>query len=36
MRICYTLKCIVHILVLLNRLFKVFKWIENHLKKLYI
>jgi hypothetical protein len=24
-RICHTLKCIVHILVLLNRLFKVFK-----------
>jgi hypothetical protein len=35
-RICHTLKCIVHILVLLNQLFKVFKWIENHLEKLYI
>jgi hypothetical protein len=33
--ICHTLKCIVHILVLLNRLFKVFKWIEEHLEKLY-
>jgi hypothetical protein len=31
-----TLKCIVHILVLLNRLFKVFKWIEDRLEKLYI
>ena len=28
-RICHTLKCIVHILVLLNRLFKIFKQIEN-------
>jgi hypothetical protein len=27
-RICHTRKCIVHILVLLTRLFKVFKWIE--------
>jgi hypothetical protein len=35
-RICHTLKCIVHILVLLNRLFKIFKWIENRLEKLYI
>jgi hypothetical protein len=35
-RICHTLKYIVHILVLLNRLFKVFKWIENRLEKLYI
>jgi hypothetical protein len=26
--ICHTLKCIVHILVLLNLLFKVLKWIE--------
>jgi hypothetical protein len=30
-----TLKCIVYILVLLNRLFKIFKWIEDRLKKLY-
>jgi hypothetical protein len=29
--ICHTLKYIVHILVLQNRLFKVFKWIENRL-----
>jgi hypothetical protein len=35
-RICHTLKCIVHILVLLNQLFKVFKWIEDRLEKLYI
>jgi hypothetical protein len=35
-RICHTLKCIVHILVLLNRLFKVFKWIDDRLEKLYI
>jgi hypothetical protein len=35
-RICHSLKCIVHILVLLNRLFKVFKWIEDRLEKLYI
>jgi hypothetical protein len=34
--ICHTIKCIVHILVLLNRLFKVFKWIEDRLEKLYI
>jgi hypothetical protein len=34
--ICHTLKCIVHILVLLNQLFKVFKWIEDRLEKLYI
>jgi hypothetical protein len=34
--ICHTLKCIVHILVLLNWLFKVFKWIEDRLEKLYI
>jgi hypothetical protein len=27
-RICHTRKCIVHILVLLNWLFKIFKWIE--------
>jgi hypothetical protein len=31
----HILKCIVHILVLLNQLFKVFKWIEEHLEKLY-
>jgi hypothetical protein len=31
-----TLKCIINILVLLNRLFKVFKWIEDRLEKLYI
>jgi hypothetical protein len=36
MRICHTLKSIVRILVLLNRLFKVFKWIDDRLKKLYI
>jgi hypothetical protein len=35
-RICHTLKYIVHILVLLNRLFKVFKWIEDRLEKLHI
>jgi hypothetical protein len=35
-RIYHTLKCIVHILVLLNRLFKVVKWIEDRLEKLYI
>jgi hypothetical protein len=35
-RICHTFKCIVHILVLLNMLFKVLKWIEDCLKKLYI
>jgi hypothetical protein len=35
-RICQTLRCIIHILVLLNRLFKVFKWIEDRLEKLYI
>jgi hypothetical protein len=34
--ICHTLKCIVHILILLNRIFKVFKWIEDRLEKLYI
>jgi hypothetical protein len=34
--ICHTLKCIVHILVLLNRLFKVLKWIDDRLEKLYI
>jgi hypothetical protein len=34
--ICHTLKYIVHISVLLNRLFKVFKWIEDRLEKLYI
>jgi hypothetical protein len=36
MRICHTLKSILHILVLLNRLFKVFKWIDDRLEKLYI
>jgi hypothetical protein len=35
-RICHTLKCIVHVLVLINRLFKVFKWIDDRLEKLYI
>jgi hypothetical protein len=35
-RIYHTLKYIVHILVLLNRLFKVFEWIEVCLEKLYI
>jgi hypothetical protein len=35
-RIYHTVKYIVHILVLLNRLFKVFKWIEDRLEKLYI
>jgi hypothetical protein len=34
--ICHTLKCIVNILVLLNWLFKLFKWIEDRLEKLYI
>jgi hypothetical protein len=34
-RICHTLKYIVHILVLLDRLFKVFKWIEDCLEKPY-
>jgi hypothetical protein len=31
-----TLKCIVHILVLLNLLFKVLKLIEERIEKLYI
>jgi hypothetical protein len=35
-RIYHTLKYIVHILVLLNRLFKVVKWMEDRLEKLYI
>jgi hypothetical protein len=35
-RICHSLKYILHILVLLNRLFKIFKWIEDRLEKLYI
>jgi hypothetical protein len=34
--ICHTLKCIVNILVLLNRLFKVLKLIDDRLEKLYI
>jgi hypothetical protein len=35
-RICHTLKCIIYIFVLLNWLFKVFKWIEDRLEKFYI
>jgi hypothetical protein len=35
-RICHILKCIIHILVLLNQLFKVFKCKNNCLEKLYI
>jgi hypothetical protein len=35
-RIYHTLKYIIHILVLVNQLVKVFKWIENRLEKLYI
>jgi hypothetical protein len=34
--ICRTLKYVVHILVLLNRLFKVFKWMNDCLEELYI
>jgi hypothetical protein len=34
--IFYTYVFIIHILVLLNRLFKVVKWIEDRLEKLYI